>query len=102
MGKVAHADYAGIRLCRYWTRGSVDHPRLITDQLGEVDEATLSQYRKPASERLRVSVVPPGAADASGPVALLPKATHKALPTAAIDRPAHSALPDPQPRSFYF
>jgi hypothetical protein len=104
MGDFAHADYAGIRLCRYWTRGSVDYPRLITDRLGEVDEATLSQYRKPASERLRVSVVPTGAADSPGPVALLPKTPHKALPTAANDRPALPALPDPQlqPRSFYF
>jgi putative phage-type endonuclease len=102
MGDFAHADYDGIRLCRYWTRGSVDYPRLITDRLGEVDEATLLQYRKPASERLRVSLVPPRAADATASVALLPQAPHKALPIAAIDRPTPPALPNPQPRSFYF
>jgi putative phage-type endonuclease len=89
MGAFAHADYGGIRLCRYWANGSVEYSRLVADRLGVLDEAELAQYRKPASERVRVSVVPAGASEMIAPPAIEHNSTAP-------------ALPGQQPRSYYF
>ncbi|ANG62616.1 endonuclease [Marinobacterium aestuarii] len=101
MGAFAHAEYAGIKLCRYWVNGTVDYPALIAEQLGGIDEATLSPYRKPAAERIRLTVTQPETTDTTIP-ATVPTEEHTAQGRNTPDNQLQSTLSPQQPRSFYF
>lgn len=90
MDGYAQGDYAGIRLSRYWVNGAVDYRQLVTERLGELDEAKLARYRKAPSERIRVTV----ATEALIPIKPSAPTTCEPLP--------HPALPGQQPHSFYF
>ncbi len=56
MGEALIAESDGLRITRYCARGSLDYPALLKAQLPDLDPGTLEQYRRPASERVRVSV----------------------------------------------
>ncbi len=63
MGRYAHADYAGIKLCRYRVSGGLDYRSLVSDQLqqalDDLEPDVLERYRKPDSERWRLTVSQP-------------------------------------------
>lgn len=54
MGEYHFADYAGVMVTRYKVSGKVDYKSLIADK--GISEDEVSSYRKPSSERTRVTV----------------------------------------------
>jgi len=54
MGSFAQGAAAGIRVNRYLQRGNVDYGKLLKEQAPQIGPDTLEQYRRPASERVRV------------------------------------------------
>ncbi len=88
MDNYAHADHAGVKICRYMATGTVDYKQLVKDKLGELDEAELAPYRKAAKERIRITV------HHVEPIAKTPKKTAK--------KTENLLFPDDTTSSFYF
>jgi len=56
MGDYLLAETEGIRVSRYLQNGSVDYPALLKAIAPNVDEATLNRFRRPGSERVKVTL----------------------------------------------
>jgi nicotinamide mononucleotide (NMN) deamidase PncC len=56
MGDYLLAETEGIRVSRYLQNGSVDYPALLKEIMPNVDEATLNRFRRPSSERVKVTL----------------------------------------------
>lgn len=56
MGSFYKADYAGVTITRYITKGAVDYLKLLSDYCPELTEESLDSYRKKSTLRTRVSV----------------------------------------------
>ena len=91
MGDYAHTEFGGIKFTRYLANGQINYGQLIDDQLPALDDMVLDQYRKPAQERVRVSLRDTSPAQASTPAA-------QNSPAAQTSLTSPTALPD----SFYF
>lgn len=57
MNGFTHAEYAGIKINRYWSQGQVDYPKLLMDLGHTLTETELAKYRKSASEKSRVTII---------------------------------------------
>ncbi len=94
MGDYAHTEFGGIKLTRYLANGQINYGQLIDDQLPALDDTVLDQYRKPAQERVRVSLRDAGPTGVQFPSNPLSQ-TNTTTQTNPTDP---TALPD----SFYF
>ncbi len=56
MGDALIAESAGLRITRFFTSGSVDYPALLKAVLPELHAETIERFRRPSSERVRVTV----------------------------------------------
>lgn len=56
MGGFARGAAAGLLVTRYMQHGSVDYRKVVEAVAPGLDPATLEQYRRPASERVRVTL----------------------------------------------
>lgn len=56
MGEYYHADYCGVMVTRYSVAGSVDYARMLEEEGAHVTPDLLERYRKPTSDRYRVTV----------------------------------------------
>lgn len=83
MGSFAQGAAAGIRVTRYLQRGNVDYAKLLKEQAPQIGSEVLEQYRRAASERVRVDP------------------TDK-LPSAPVREELPHCLADDGERSLYF
>lgn len=67
MGEFLLADLEGIKVTRYLQNGSVDYTALLKEIVPDLDEATVSRFRRPASERVKVTLQDTTAEAASRP-----------------------------------
>jgi putative phage-type endonuclease len=56
MGQHLLAETAGVRVTRYQQNGSVDYPALLIEIAPDLDAQTLARYRKPASQRVKITL----------------------------------------------
>jgi len=56
MGEFLLADSEGVRVTRYLQSGSVDYKALLKDIAPELDEVVVDQYRRKASQRVRITL----------------------------------------------
>lgn len=56
MGPALMAEAAGVRVTRYRQNGTVDYQALLVEVAPELDPAIVERYRKPASERVKVTL----------------------------------------------
>jgi putative phage-type endonuclease len=55
MGEYAHAESSGLRISRFLVQGGIDYKAALMALQPDVDPAFLEQFRKPSSERTRVT-----------------------------------------------
>ena len=56
MGDFLLAETAGLRISRYWQRGSVDYQAVLKDVAPDLDSTVLERHRRKPSERVRVTL----------------------------------------------
>ena len=56
MGEFLLAETAGVRVTRYLQNGSVDYPALLSTVLPDLDTEQLDRFRRPPSERIKVTL----------------------------------------------
>lgn len=56
MGEYYLADYCGLMVTRYRTKGKVNYRKLLEDRTSTIDEDIIDSYREATSERCRVTV----------------------------------------------
>ncbi|RKT47025.1 YqaJ viral recombinase family protein [Thiocapsa rosea] len=78
MGDHLLAEAEGVRVTRYQQNGTIDYPALLNAIAPDLDDATLDRYRRPPTQRIKVTL------------------QGETVPTATISPPAATAS------SFYF
>ncbi|SET23784.1 YqaJ viral recombinase family protein [Thorsellia anophelis] len=53
MHNFAYAEYAGVKIVRYWSQGQVDYSKLLVDLGHQVTTSQLNHYRKMPIEKIR-------------------------------------------------
>lgn len=94
MAGFAQADFAGIKVSRFWSQGAVDYSKLLVDLGHHLPESALAPYRKSPTERLRVTVTQPPPSDVEQSIITLPvveSAPHLSVPI--VITPQHPVIP---------
>ncbi|NVZ11428.1 YqaJ viral recombinase family protein [Allochromatium humboldtianum] len=68
MGASRQAEYAGVRVTRYRQSGAVDYAALLADIAPNLEASILERFRKPASERVKVTLHAPATGVDAEPV----------------------------------
>jgi len=55
MGEFMVAEHSGIRISRFQVQGAIDYKTVLQQLLPHVSEASLEGYRKPSSQRVRIT-----------------------------------------------
>ncbi len=105
IGRYAHADYAGLKLCRYSVSGGMDYRALVTEQLSQaldnLEPEVLEHYRKPDSERWRLTVSRTKEGE-SLPSSAQPNSITSDQPATSASQHSRLPVPGQAVSSFYF
>lgn len=55
MGDYLAAEHSGLRISRFQVQGSIDYKTALADMVPAVTESALAHYRKPPSQRVRIT-----------------------------------------------